>query len=602
VTYPDTVNPSLAPLGQNPYIAGPTYNYSYDSMYRLSGMTDSNNNTIVSNVSYNAANRLLTMNYPGASEVRGYNVLNQLTTLSAGSENLTYNYPTGTNNGKVSSMYNAVSGETITYAYDSLNRLLTASGTGGGATWGQQYGYDPFGNLLSKTITAGSGPSLSVSVNPASNQIQGVSGLSYDADGNQNVGTYDAENRLSSAQGLTYAYDGQNERIWSWNGGTDGSNNPTGYSVVMYSPTGQKLATYQLTPQWLQGWSPAMWMQVTLSASDQYFGGRRLAVVDRLGSVGTYFPWGEDKGSTNPQNTWSYATYWRDSGTNLDYANNRYYSNAYGRFMTPDPSRSSNATVIPQNWNRYAYVGGDPVNKNDPMGLCSPEDDPPCYSVTGTGTSPGSVGSLDDSWWDTGTFGGTILDSYYTSQITSASQGIMQMVANANANTQKVDATLAQLRNALSNDSNCLNFLESGIAGNSTSVFNQYFNALDGANGQAPLATALDFSLLPANYQGLNGLTGGIGGGGILINSNGAFFSSAVGVGYANVYANQVQGMTGGTPQAQFFILLHELSHFFQAQGFIQNDTALGAQKANNDLLWKDCSKTIQSAGGGGLI
>jgi len=127
ITYPDTVNPSLVPEGKNPYIAGPTYNYSYDSMYRLSGMTDSSNNTIVSNVSYNAANRLLTMNYPGASEVRGYNVLNQLTTLSAGSENLTYNYPTGTNNGKVSSMYNAVSGETVTYAYDSLNRIRPAN-------------------------------------------------------------------------------------------------------------------------------------------------------------------------------------------------------------------------------------------------------------------------------------------------------------------------------------------------------------------------------------------------------------------------------------------------------------------------------------------
>ena len=58
--------------------------------------------------------------------------------------------------------------------------------------------FDSFGNLLSKTVTAGSGPSLSVSVNAANNQIQGVSGLSYDANGNQNVGTYDAENRLST--------------------------------------------------------------------------------------------------------------------------------------------------------------------------------------------------------------------------------------------------------------------------------------------------------------------------------------------------------------------------------------------------------------------
>ena len=195
VTYPDTVNPSLAPLGQNAYIAGPTYNYSYDSMYRLSGMTTS--------AAHDRQQRQLQRGQPVAhhelsgTNERGYNILNQLTTINAGSENLTYNYPTGTNNGKISSMYNAVSGETVTYTYDSLNRLPTATGSG----WGQQYGFDSFGNLLSKTVTSGSGPSLSVSVNPANNQIQGVSGLSYDANGNQNVGTYDAENRLSTAGG-----------------------------------------------------------------------------------------------------------------------------------------------------------------------------------------------------------------------------------------------------------------------------------------------------------------------------------------------------------------------------------------------------------------
>src|SRR5580692_7542520 len=86
-----------------------------------------------------------------------------MTNISAGSENLTYTYPTGTNNGKVSSIYNATSGETVTYAYDSLNRLLSASSTAG---WGQSYGFDGFGNLLSKTVTAGSGPGLSVNVSP----------------------------------------------------------------------------------------------------------------------------------------------------------------------------------------------------------------------------------------------------------------------------------------------------------------------------------------------------------------------------------------------------------------------------------------------------
>ena len=225
------------------------------------------------------------------------------------------------------------------------------------------------GTCLSKTVTSGSGPSLSISVNPTNNQIQGVSGLSYDANGNQNVGTYDAENRLSTAGGLQYAYDGQNERIWSWNGGTDGSDNPTGYSVVMYSPTGQKLATYQLTPQWLQGYTPSIWMQVTLASSDQYFGGRRLAVLDQLGSAGTYFPWGEDTRAPRIRRTRGVML---PTGATrermMDYANNRYYSNAYGRFMTPDPYKASGRPSNPQTWNRYTYTGGDPVNRIDPSG------------------------------------------------------------------------------------------------------------------------------------------------------------------------------------------------------------------------------------------
>ncbi len=312
--------------------------------------------------------------------------LNQLTNVTAASENLTYNYPTGANNGKVSSMYNAVSGETVTYTYDSLNRLLTANGSG----WGDQYGFDAFGNLLSKTVTAGSAPSMSISVNPANNQIQGI-GLAYDANGNTettfNNGStfnlsYDAENRLNSLSGslgqvLSYAYDAQNKRIWSWAGATDTSGNAINYAVNFYTPGGQKLGEYQIAPTTHNN-SPVL--NVTLLSSDQYFGGRRLAVMDQLGSAGnnpfsggTYYPWGENKGSTNPQDSWSFASYWQDSVSGLDYANNRYYSNAYGRFMTPDPYQGTSGgpgdANNPQSWDRYAYVFGDPVNWIDPYGL-----------------------------------------------------------------------------------------------------------------------------------------------------------------------------------------------------------------------------------------
>jgi RHS repeat-associated protein len=386
MTYPSTVsNDTPTP--------GPSYNYSYNSMYQLSGMTDSNHNTIVNNVSYNAANQLLTIDYPTGNETRGYNVLGQLTNVTVQlpyspysvAENLTYTYPNGTNNGKISSMSNAVSGEVVTYAYDSLNRLLTANSN---ANWGQQYVFDGFGNLLQKKLTAGSGPNGSQTVNPANNQISVYGG--YDANGNTADAytgsqfyalSYDAQNRLSSmgfsGGGLTiesYAYDSQNRRIWSWPGTLDSWGNTTGYTVNVYTPSGQKLAAYTVGPSVDNNNGQSIpYIGVGLATSDQYFGSRRLATMDQLGSVGNYFPWGEDKGGTSPQDTWNFATYWRDSVSGLDYANNRYYSNAYGRFMTPDPymgtDGGSGDPEDPQSWNRYAYTTGDPVNWVDSQGL-----------------------------------------------------------------------------------------------------------------------------------------------------------------------------------------------------------------------------------------
>jgi RHS repeat-associated protein len=214
-----------------------------------------------------------------------------------------------------------------------------------------------------------------------------IVGVNYDANGNQTgLGiNFDAENRVTYVDGVNYAYDAQNRRIFSWPGTTDysGQGNPDIYQVVLYSPSGQKLGTYQIDVEAIGPAGTALSSIVsTLKTSDQYLGGRRLAAIDQLGSAGTYYLWGEAKGSTNPQDTWSYATYWTDSFTSLNYANNRYYSNAYGRFMTPDPAgRRAARRADPQSWNRYAYTRGDPVNRRDQSGL---DDDGCVQNADGT--------------------------------------------------------------------------------------------------------------------------------------------------------------------------------------------------------------------------
>jgi RHS repeat-associated protein len=93
-------------------------------------------------------------------------------------------------------------------------------------------------------------------------------------------------------------------------------------------------------------------------------------VTDRLGSVGgpaRYYPYGGER-ETTPEGTEKFATYYRDA-TGLDYAWNRYYTAAWGRFMQADPYLAPEALKNPQGWNRYAYVAGDPVNYYDPAGL-----------------------------------------------------------------------------------------------------------------------------------------------------------------------------------------------------------------------------------------
>jgi RHS repeat-associated protein len=64
-----------------------------------------------------------------------------------------------------------------------------------------------------------------------------------------------------------------------------------------------------------------------------------------------------------------FATYERDSATNLDYAQARMYHHNRARFMQPDPIGLKAANPKkPQSLNRYSYVRNDPVNYVDRSG------------------------------------------------------------------------------------------------------------------------------------------------------------------------------------------------------------------------------------------
>jgi RHS repeat-associated protein len=345
--------------------------------------------------------------------------------------NLTYNYMAGSDNGKIASMTDAVSGETVSYAYDSLNRLISATAKSGTTTvWGNSFGFDGFGNLLSKTVTGGSAPTLSQTVNTATNHINAYT---YDSNGNQttvpvagsgnvNAG-YDLQNRMAllgsvGSPTAQYAYGAANQRVWrmATESGT------TKEWFYFYGIDGQRMASYQVTvvtPVQGNSYTSA----VTVQAADVlvYFGRKTLMEgswngigsfsasyvgVDRLGSIpggAKLFAWGEEVTVTGNDKI-KFATYLRDGDSGIDYGMNRYYGSGVGRFLSVDRSWRSVGTFSPQTWNRYSYVVGDPANADDPDGLLT--------------LIIGGFGDGNPGWGQIGTPFNTAVSKYFGEQAT----------------------------------------------------------------------------------------------------------------------------------------------------------------------------------------
>jgi RHS repeat-associated protein len=85
-----------------------------------------------------------------------------------------------------------------------------------------------------------------------------------------------------------------------------------------------------------------------------------------------YFPFGEEATPPATDEVLKFTGHERDplgAGTtdDLDYMHARYFSAHLGRFMSVDPVGADSS--LPQSWNRYSYVLGNPVKLVDPRGL-----------------------------------------------------------------------------------------------------------------------------------------------------------------------------------------------------------------------------------------
>ncbi|HEV2353827.1 MAG TPA: RHS repeat-associated core domain-containing protein, partial [Puia sp.] len=260
------------------------------------------------------------------------------------------------------------------YTYDALNRVASAQTTQTGTQWGQSYTYDGFGNLTDQTVIKGSAPDVHVAHN-ASDNLQ--TGDTADANGNIGAGyVYDLDNRLvqpGSSSTVHYGYDAGNKRVWR-------GDTSVGLDEITFW-AGQKLATYQVS-------TSNNVVFFTRTSTRVYFGSKLISkgtynsagtgdkvtlapvATDRQGSIGKFYPFGTERPSATANNTEKFTGYYRDASTGLDYADQRYEQPGVGRFMSPDPYGGSAKASNPGSWNRYPYVGGDPINHADPRGLC----------------------------------------------------------------------------------------------------------------------------------------------------------------------------------------------------------------------------------------
>jgi RHS repeat-associated protein len=401
------------------YPSGRVVNYAYDTAGHALSATDSNGTEYVSGASYAPTGAVsqyvsgTSAGFGGISQSFLYNPRLQLCRITAWTTgsiptscndaadhgNLIdrgYNFAFGTaNNGNVLGITDyRHSSRSQSFTYDSLNRLASAQNAGTDCSevlpdghtkyWGNSYGYDPWGNLINKTITKCGAEHLEAQALP-NNQL---SGYGYDAAGNMTNDLtsgmqyhYDAGNMLKTVGSITYWYDNDGQRYIKWNNGVP-------VKSYFYGADGEILA---------EGSGGS-----TLTAEYIFFNGKRIARVDQPGNAvhyylsdalnttsmevnsagvieneSDYYPWGGELKFTanDPNNPYKFTGKERDTETGLDYFGARYYSNGLGRFstgdwsLTPVPVPYADFTD-PQSLNQYSYVRNIPTTKYDADGHC----------------------------------------------------------------------------------------------------------------------------------------------------------------------------------------------------------------------------------------
>jgi RHS repeat-associated protein len=591
-----------------------TYYSGFDGMGRPTSLTDTSptdsvngsGSTWVKDVQYDFAGRLtawsrrtgVSWDWGGtyqfdtyAAETRGYDSSGRMTSETG----LQFTFAAGQDNGQISQYRDTASGQTITYQYDSLKRLISASAAAGTgvAPWGQTFQYDGFGNLTAK------GPAGALTAIPVNGATNRLSNAGYDLNGNMTSGsgatlTYDVGNRLVAARTTVngsqteyYGYTPDNKRIVQVK--ADGS-----ALWTFRGASGEKLGTFTVnydsnTGSYTYPYAPVLSPTLAFAGKKIWEGGP--LTVDRLGTNragGARFnPYGEEVTTTANDRT-KFATYTRDSFTGLDSLDQRYYASSYGRFNTPDPYMASGYALDPGSWNRYAYVKGDPINHTDRRGLADDDDcqwDPDTNSLRcPTGGIPGG-GDRDKTPVDTGggDHGGGegIGDSYVLDGAdllaTYSLQGGIKVTGVSGSRT--INRTITAIEGNL--DSDCIDWLTQSPFAPTGKFLYSFLEAERGQIGQATFVGYSDIvGIANQSAAGLN----------IFINSSSGFFHGG---------GTTSDGLNFNTDRFRAFSLIHEFAHQLGIPGFVPEggdrppSATAALEQSNNKQIFEHCNKTL---------
>jgi RHS repeat-associated protein len=361
---------------------GTSVNYAYDSLNRLSTVTDNRLAAGLTQHSYDAVGNLAGVLYPnGVESTYGYDGQNRLTGLAAVKGTTAvgyYAYSLGPAGNRLS--LTEASGRQVSYSYDALYRLTgeTIAADPNGANGTTAYTYDPVGNRLSRNSTLASVPSTT-SAFDANDRLQANT---YDANGNTinaggNTYVYDFENHLKQANSgaVSIVYDGNGNRVAATAGGVTttflvDTVNPTGYPQVLEevgSSGVQRVYTYGVTrvsqSQLVNGAWASIFYGYDGQNSVRYLTDSTGAVTDRY----AYDAFGNQLVSVgSTPNVYRYTAEPYDAALQLTYLRARYLDPSSGRFWTMD-SLEGNASD-PPSLHKYLYAYGDPVDHADPSG------------------------------------------------------------------------------------------------------------------------------------------------------------------------------------------------------------------------------------------